>query len=141
MLFKKRKNNFKNILDAYKDKKTKYAVEMLHITKEFQNGKIKANQDITLKVKKNEIHALIGENGAGKTTLLSILFGSIKPTKGKILINGLPVNFNSPNDATQAGIGMVHQHFKLVNVYSLLQNHNVFYRWFNTFQYISILSI
>lgn len=122
MLFKKRKNNFKNILDAYKDKKTKYAVEMLHITKEFQNGKIKANQDITLKVKKNEIHALIGENGAGKTTLLSILFGSIKPTKGKILINGLPVNFNSSNDATQAGIGMVHQHFKLVNVYSLLQN-------------------
>ncbi|MCI6291420.1 MAG: ABC transporter ATP-binding protein [Clostridiales bacterium] len=97
-----------------------YVIEMLHITKEFPG--IKANDDITLQLKKGEIHALLGENGAGKSTLMSVLFGMYKPEKGRILKNGQEVKINDPNDANALGIGMVHQHFKLVEVFSVLDN-------------------
>ncbi|VEU69407.1 ABC transporter ATP-binding protein [Mycoplasmopsis californica] len=97
-----------------------YAVEMKNITKAF--GSFKANDDITLRVKENTIHALIGENGAGKSTLMSILFGLYQPTSGKILINNHIVNINSPLKANLLGIGMVHQHFKLVEDFTVLEN-------------------
>ena len=90
-----------------------YVIEMLHITKEFPG--IKANDDITLQLRKGEIHALLGENGAGKSTLMSVLFGLYQPEEGEIRKNGKPVKINDPNDATALGIGMVHQHFKLVD--------------------------
>lgn len=99
-----------------------YAFEFDGVSKSFQNGKIKANQNINLKVKWNEIHAIVGENGAGKTTMMSMLFGLFKPDSGEIKVNGKSVNFKSAIDAANAGIGMVHQHFKLVEVYSLLDN-------------------
>ena len=89
-----------------------YAIEMLHITKRFPN--IVANDDITLQVKPGEIHALLGENGAGKSTLMSVLFGLYQAEEGKICINGKEVSIKNPNDANALGIGMVHQHFKLV---------------------------
>ncbi len=97
-----------------------YIIEMNHITKEFPG--IIANDDITLQLKKGEIHALLGENGAGKSTLMSVLFGMYKPEKGEIKKNGEVVTINDPNDATALGIGMVHQHFKLVEVFSVLDN-------------------
>ncbi len=97
-----------------------YVVEMLHITKEFPG--IKANDDITLQLRKGEIHALLGENGAGKSTLMSVLFGLYQPDGGEIRINGKPVKINNPNDATALHIGMVHQHFKLVDVFTVLDN-------------------
>ena len=90
-----------------------YVIEMLHITKEFPG--IKANDDITLQLKKGEIHALLGENGAGKSTLMSVLFGLYQPEAGEIRKNGKPVKIDNPNDATALGIGMVHQHFKLID--------------------------
>ncbi|MBR3928761.1 MAG: ABC transporter ATP-binding protein [Clostridia bacterium] len=93
---------------------------MLHITKEFPG--IKANDDITLQLKRGEIHALLGENGAGKSTLMSVLFGLYQPDGGEIRINGNPVKINNPNDATALHIGMVHQHFKLVDVFTVLDN-------------------
>ena len=92
-----------------------YVIEMLHITKEFPG--IKANDDITLQLRKGEIHALLGENGAGKSTLMSVLFGLYQPEEGEIRKNGKPVKINDPNDATALGIGMVHQHFKLIDVF------------------------
>lgn len=97
-----------------------YVIEMRHITKEFPG--IIANDDITLQLKRGEIHALLGENGAGKSTLMSVLFGLYQPEKGEILKDGKVVKINSPNDATALGIGMVHQHFKLVEVFSVLDN-------------------
>ena len=97
-----------------------YVIEMLHITKEFPG--IKANDDITLQLKKGEIHALLGENGAGKSTLMSVLFGLYQPEGGEIRKNGQKVTINNPNDATALGIGMVHQHFKLIEVFSVLDN-------------------
>ena len=97
-----------------------FIIEMLGITKEFPG--IVANDDITLQLKKGEIHALLGENGAGKSTLMSVLFGLYKPEQGKILKNGSEVNITGPNDATALGIGMVHQHFKLVHNFSVLEN-------------------
>ena len=97
-----------------------YVIEMLNITKEFPG--IKANDDITLRLKKGEIHALLGENGAGKSTLMSVLFGLYQPEKGEIRKDGKPVKITNPNDATALGIGMVHQHFKLVEVFSVLDN-------------------
>lgn len=97
-----------------------YVIEMLHITKEFPG--IIANDDITLQVKRGEIHALLGENGAGKSTLMSILFGLYQPEKGEIRKDGKVVQIKNPNDATALGIGMVHQHFKLVEVFSVLDN-------------------
>ncbi|HIT34276.1 MAG TPA: ABC transporter ATP-binding protein [Candidatus Faecousia intestinigallinarum] len=93
---------------------------MLNIRKEFPG--IVANDDITLQLRRGEIHALLGENGAGKSTLMSVLFGLYQPEAGVIKKNGEVVKINSPNDATALHIGMVHQHFKLVEVFSVLDN-------------------
>ncbi len=97
-----------------------YVIEMLHITKEFPG--IKANDDITLQLKRGEIHALLGENGAGKSTLMSVLFGLYQPDQGEIRKDGKVVKINNPNDATALHIGMVHQHFKLIDVFTVLDN-------------------
>ncbi len=97
-----------------------YAVEMLHITKRFPG--IIANDDITLQLKKGEIHALLGENGAGKSTLMSVLFGLYQPEEGEIRMDGKKVEIRNPNDANDLGIGMVHQHFKLVECFTVLDN-------------------
>ena len=97
-----------------------YVIEMLGITKEFPG--IIANDNITLKLRKGEIHALLGENGAGKSTLMSVLFGLYQPEHGEIRKNGKTVSIKGPNDATALGIGMVHQHFKLVEVFTVLDN-------------------
>jgi simple sugar transport system ATP-binding protein len=93
---------------------------MNHITKKF--GNFCANDDITLQVKKGEIHALLGENGAGKSTLMSVLFGLYQPEAGEIWIKGKKVNIRTPNDANEMGIGMVHQHFKLVHNFTVLES-------------------
>ncbi len=98
----------------------KYAIEMLNITKRFPG--IIANDNITLQLKKGEIHALLGENGAGKSTLMSVLFGLYQPEEGEIHKDGQKVTINDPNDANELGIGMVHQHFKLVECFSVLDN-------------------
>ena len=97
-----------------------YAVEMIGITKRFPG--IVANDNITLQLKKGEIHALLGENGAGKSTLMSVLFGLYHPEEGEIRKDGKTVEINDPNDANALGIGMVHQHFKLVEIFSVLDN-------------------
>ena len=97
-----------------------FVIEMLHITKEFPG--IKANDDITLQLRKGEVHALLGENGAGKSTLMSVLFGLYQPEAGQIRKNGKEVAIRNPNDANALGIGMVHQHFKLVECFSVLDN-------------------
>ena len=97
-----------------------YVIEMRNITKVFPG--IKANDNITLKLKKGEIHALLGENGAGKSTLMSILFGLYQPDEGEIYRDGKLVKIKDPNDATKLGIGMVHQHFKLVECFTVLDN-------------------
>ena len=97
-----------------------YAIEMLNITKIFPG--IVANDNITLQLKKGEIHALLGENGAGKSTLMSVLFGLYQPERGTIKKDGVEVKINDPNDANDLGIGMVHQHFKLVECFSVLDN-------------------
>ncbi|MCD8338392.1 MAG: ABC transporter ATP-binding protein [Lachnospiraceae bacterium] len=93
---------------------------MLHITKRFPG--IIANDDITLQLRKGEIHALLGENGAGKSTLMSVLFGLYQPEEGEIRKDGQRVEIKDPNDANDLGIGMVHQHFKLVECFSVLDN-------------------
>ncbi|MCL8210541.1 Xylose import ATP-binding protein XylG [Spiroplasma sp. JKS002671] len=114
------------------EKNQEYAVEMQEITKVFLNTII-ANDNISLKVKKGEIHALVGENGAGKSTLMSILFGLYQPTKGLIKINGKEVIIANSIKAGQLGIGMVHQHFKLVDNFTMLQNiilgHEAVIKW------------
>lgn len=97
-----------------------HAIEMINITKKF--GSLVANDNITFKVKKGEIHAILGENGAGKSTLMSILFGLIKADSGSIKIFGKNVKIDNPNVANDLKIGMVHQHFKLVEVFSVLEN-------------------
>ena len=99
---------------------SEYVIEMNHIRKEFPG--IVANDDITLQLRKGEIHALLGENGAGKSTLMSVLFGLYTPEAGNIKKNGVEVKINNPNDATALGIGMVHQHFKLIDVFTVLDN-------------------
>lgn len=100
--------------------KKEYAIEFENISKSF--GNIKANSDISFKIQKGSIHAIIGENGAGKSTLMSILFGLYSPDSGVIKINGKKTFISNPNEATFLGIGMVHQHFKLVDVYTNLEN-------------------
>lgn len=100
--------------------KLEYVIEMNHITKKF--GNFIANDDITLQLKQGEIHALLGENGAGKSTLMSILFGLYTPESGQIRIKGKDVKINNPNDANRLGIGMVHQHFKLVHNFTVLES-------------------
>ena len=97
-----------------------YVIEMLNIRKEFPG--IVANDDVTLQLRRGEIHALLGENGAGKSTLMSVLFGLYQPEAGVIKKNGKVVKINNPNDATALNIGMVHQHFKLIEVFSVLDN-------------------
>ncbi|MBQ9443182.1 MAG: ABC transporter ATP-binding protein [Lachnospiraceae bacterium] len=97
-----------------------FVIEMLHITKVFPG--IKANDDITLQLKRGEIHALLGENGAGKSTLMSVLFGLYQAEQGTIKKDGKEVQIKDPNDANRLGIGMVHQHFKLVECFSVLDN-------------------
>lgn len=100
----------------------KIAVKLENISKSFLDGKVKANQNINIEVIHNEVHALIGENGAGKSTIMSILFGIYEQDEGNIYINGEKVKFQSAKDAQKYRIGMVHQHFKLVDNYSVLQN-------------------
>ena len=97
-----------------------YVIEMLNIRKEFPG--IVANDDITLRLKKGEIHALLGENGAGKSTLMSVLFGIYQAEAGEIKKNGENIEIKNPNDANHFGIGMVHQHFMLVEVFTVLEN-------------------
>lgn len=97
-----------------------YVIEMLDIRKEFPG--VVANDNINLQVKKGEIHALLGENGAGKSTLMNVLFGLYQPEKGEIRIKGEKVNITDPNVANDRGIGMVHQHFMLVEPFTVTQN-------------------
>ena len=97
-----------------------YAIEMVNITKRFPG--IIANDNVTLQLKQGEIHALLGENGAGKSTLMSVLFGLYQAEEGVIKKDGKVVKINNPNDANDLGIGMVHQHFKLVECFSVLDN-------------------
>ncbi|MFW9831997.1 MAG: ATP-binding cassette domain-containing protein, partial [Candidatus Thorarchaeota archaeon] len=98
-----------------------YAIELENISKTFP-GDVKANQGITLRIRKGEVHGLLGENGAGKTTLMNILYGLISKDTGTIKINGAEVDFHSPRDAISLGIGMVHQHFKLIPNFSVTEN-------------------
>ena len=97
-----------------------YVIEMKNIRKEFPG--IIANDGITLQVKRGEIHAILGENGAGKSTLMSILFGLVHPDEGEIFVKGKKVRITNPNDASALGIGMVHQHFKLIHNFTVTEN-------------------
>lgn len=99
---------------------SEYILEMRDITKKYGENAVLSG--VSLKVKPGEIHALLGENGAGKSTLMSVLFGMYQPEKGEIRKNGQVVHIKDPNDANALGIGMVHQHFKLVDVFSVLDN-------------------
>ena len=103
-----------------KERQSEYAIEMLNITKRFPG--IIANDNITLQLRHGEIHALLGENGAGKSTLMSVLFGLYQAEEGIIKKDGKEVKINDPNDANALGIGMVHQHFKLVECFTVLDN-------------------
>jgi general nucleoside transport system ATP-binding protein len=95
-------------------------LELKGITKRF--GSLVANDRIDLSVAPGQVHALLGENGAGKTTLMNVLYGLLQPDEGEILLDGKPAKFRSPNDAIAAGIGMVHQHFMLVPVFTVAEN-------------------
>ncbi|ASF39523.1 heme ABC transporter ATP-binding protein [Halobacillus halophilus] len=97
-----------------------YVIEMLNIRKEFPG--IVANDNINLQVEKGEIHALLGENGAGKSTLMNVLFGLYQPEKGEIKVKGEKVKITDPNVANKLGIGMVHQHFMLVDTFTVTEN-------------------
>ncbi|MCR5166788.1 MAG: ABC transporter ATP-binding protein [Oscillospiraceae bacterium] len=97
-----------------------YIIEMKHITKRFPG--LVANNDISISIRKGEIYALLGENGAGKSTLMSVLFGMYEPDEGEIYLRGEKVKITSPRHATQLGIGMVHQHFRLVSNYTAAEN-------------------
>jgi ABC-type uncharacterized transport system ATPase subunit len=97
-----------------------HILEMQHITKIFP--RIVANDDISFELRKGEIHALLGENGAGKSTLMSVLFGLYNPDGGQIIVKGKEVKISDPHEANRLGIGMVHQHFKLVQVFTALEN-------------------
>lgn len=99
---------------------SEYIIEMKHITKRFPG--IVANDDVTLQIKKGEIFALLGENGAGKSTIMSMLFGMYEPDEGEIIIRGKKEQITSPSYATKLNIGMVHQHFKLVQNYTITEN-------------------
>src|SRR6188508_1663520 len=95
-------------------------LEIKGLTKKF--GSFTANDRIDLTIEPGEIHCLLGENGAGKSTLMNMLYGLLDPTEGEILVDGEPVTFSSPSDAIAAGIGMVHQHFMLVPVFTVAEN-------------------
>jgi simple sugar transport system ATP-binding protein len=96
------------------------SLELRGITKQF--GSLVANDDINFKVEAGEIHAILGENGAGKSTLMNIVYGLLSPDKGQILVDGQEIKINSPLDALAAGIGMVHQHFMLIPVFTVAEN-------------------
>ena len=98
-----------------------YLLQMDNVTKVYDNGVV-ANKGINFSLKEGEIHALVGENGAGKSTLMKMLFGMEKPTEGKILLRGKEMHFSSSKDAIASGIGMVHQHFMLVESFTVAQN-------------------
>src|SRR5699024_3843420 len=102
------------------EKMNDFVIEMLDIRKEFPG--VVANNNITLQVKKGEIHALLGVNGAGKSTLMNVLFGLYQPERGEIKIKGENVHITNPNIANDLGIGMVHQHFMLVEPFTVTQN-------------------
>ena len=95
-------------------------LELRGITKRF--GSLVANDRINLEVRPGEIHALLGENGAGKSTLMNVLYGLYDAEEGEILIDGVPQHFRGPGDAMAAGIGMVHQHFMLIPVFTVAEN-------------------
>ena len=95
-------------------------VEMRNIVKKF--GDFTANDGVNLTVHKGEIHAILGENGAGKSTLMNQLYGLYKPTSGEIIVNGKKMEMNSPRDAISVGIGMVHQHFMLIQPFTVTEN-------------------
>ena len=97
-----------------------YALRLEHVTKTF--GRIIANNDVDLELRYGEVLALLGENGSGKTTLMNMISGIYHPDAGEIYIGGQPVSINSPKDSYKYGIGMVHQHFKLVDVFSAAEN-------------------
>lgn len=98
-----------------------FALSMEHITKIYGNGFV-ANNDVTFQLRKGEIHGLVGENGAGKTTLMKVLFGQEKPEEGEIYLNGEKVHIENPLQALDLGIGMVHQHYKLVDSLTVAEN-------------------
>jgi simple sugar transport system ATP-binding protein len=112
--------NLADSVNAAASQESEYVIEMLNITKIFPG--IKANDNITLQLRRGEIHALLGENGAGKSTLMSVLFGLYQPEGGCIKKNGQVVKIKDPNDANALNIGMVHQHFKLVECFTVLDN-------------------
>ncbi|MHA1189107.1 MAG: ABC transporter ATP-binding protein, partial [Alphaproteobacteria bacterium] len=99
---------------------TSPAIELVGISKSF--GPVRANHDIHITVPKGTIHGIVGENGAGKSTLMSILYGFYQADSGEIRIDGAPVTIHSPDDAIDAGIGMVHQHFMLVYPFTVVEN-------------------
>ena len=99
---------------------SEYIVEMKHITKRFTG--IVANEDVSINIRKGEIYALLGENGAGKSTLMSALFGMYEPDEGEIWVRGKKERITSPRYATELNIGLVHQHFKLVDVFTATEN-------------------
>ena len=96
------------------------AVELRHISKRFPG--VIANKDVSMSVETGTVHALVGENGAGKSTVMKILYGMQRPDSGEILVNGTTVHFKNPNDAIEASIGMVHQHFMLADNFTVLEN-------------------
>src|SRR5688500_10055997 len=98
------------------------AIEMKGSTKDFETTHVHANDHVYFSVESSEVHGLVGENGAGKPTLMNILYGLIKPDSGEIFIDSQPVNISHPDDAIKHGIGMVHQHFKLVASFTVAQN-------------------
>ena len=99
---------------------SKVVIRMKDIVKKF--GDFTANDQINLTVHKGEVHAILGENGAGKSTLMNVLCGLYKPTSGQIFINEKEVQFSSPKDAIDIGIGMVHQHFMLIQPFTVTEN-------------------
>ena len=112
------------------------SLELRGITKTF--GSFTANDSINLKVETGQIHAILGENGAGKSTLMNIVYGLLKADSGEILIDGKTVNISDPSDALSAGIGMVHQHFMLVPVFSVAENIMLGHEKFNKFRVLDL---
>ena len=98
------------------------AVEMRHIRKFFPSSRVLASDDVSIEVQPGEVHAIVGENGAGKTTLMSMLYGLLQPDEGEIFVQGKLAKITHPNDAIRLGIGMVHQHFKLVPSFTIAEN-------------------
>ncbi|HZB62735.1 MAG TPA: ATP-binding cassette domain-containing protein, partial [Microvirga sp.] len=96
------------------------AIELIAINKRF--GDVHANRDVSFRVERGTIHGIVGENGAGKSTLMSILYGFYEADSGEVRVNGRPIAIRSPNDAISAGIGMVHQHFMLVEPLTVVEN-------------------